>query len=97
MHGVDRAATRVRGDRRVQSGVRDTKPDFLAFHIAARLTGGRRGLYAELGQQRITRLLKAVTDEDADQEHDRERCKNGPALPRVADHLVRRCRSALRE
>ena len=40
MNAVDRAATRVGGDRRKQRGVGDTEAHFLAFHVAARLRRG---------------------------------------------------------
>ena len=46
VHAVDGAATGVGGDGGEQRGVGDAEADFLAFHVAAGLRGGRRGLDA---------------------------------------------------
>ena len=48
---------------------------------------GGRSLNPQVGQNGIAGLLEVVADEHADQEHDGERRKNRPALPRVSDHL----------
>ena len=41
VHGVDRAARRVGGDRRKQRGVGDAKTNFFSFHVAGRLIHGQ--------------------------------------------------------
>ena len=87
MHVVHGAATGVGGDGGEQSGVDDSEANFLALHVAAGLGSGGGGLEPQLRENGIARLLEAVTDEHARQEHDAEGGEDGPALARVAHHF----------
>ena len=90
VHAVDGAAARVGRDGGKQRRCGDAEARFLAFHVPARLRGGRRALDAELRQDRIAGLFGRIRDEHAHQEHHRHRPEERPSLARVLHHVAER-------
>ena len=79
--GVDSAAGGVGRDRSEEGGLTDAEPDLFPFHVAAGATGGRRrNLYARLLMNRIASLLGNRGDRSADEEHQRHRREDRPAV-----------------
>jgi hypothetical protein len=90
VHAVYGAAAGVGGDHGKQRGIRDAEADLFAFHVSARLTRRRRALDPEFAEVRIPALFGRIGHKHAGQEQDAHRSKDGPALPRITDHLAER-------
>ena len=82
VHRVDRAGAGAGGRGCVQDRHRLAEAHLLALEIA------RSRVDAERGQNRISGGLRPIGDGDADNEEDRHRRQDGPALAHVADRAA---------
>ena len=80
VHGIDRAAGSVGGDRGEQGGIEDAEADFLAFHVARHLGN------AQVVQTRITGSFGPPANEPCPHEEHGHRCPDGPAVFLALDH-----------